>query len=256
MSEPTPHQQVTQAIKDYEARTLQLIEEVRQRLLVQLGSASAFGAERLADLLRTIDEAVIRFKDQFNQLLLQGTTELAALGSTIVASTLQQAEIVAVIPTVTVELLSTLGTTTLDLVTKIGDNLRRDLSVEVQLGVLGVKAPSDVINAIDQLLDAEGVNGYAARAETITRTEVGRAQSEASQASMETAVRQGARIQKQWLHSSVRNPRSAHVAASGQTRDVNESFIVNGVALRYPRDPQGPAAETINCRCVAVPIIR
>jgi hypothetical protein len=37
--------------------------------------------------------------------------------------------------------------------------------------------------------------------------------------------------------------------------DVDEAYIVGGHSLMFPRDPRGPAEETINCRCVSVPYV-
>ena len=37
--------------------------------------------------------------------------------------------------------------------------------------------------------------------------------------------------------------------AGGQVRGIDEPFIVGGAQLRYPGDPQGPARETVQCRC-------
>lgn len=60
-----------------------------------------------------------------------------------------------------------------------------------------------------------------------------------------------------WIHS--RGPgerRESHVAAESYYRQhpkpAGEPFIVNGVPLRYPRDPAGPAGEVINCQCLAI----
>ncbi len=60
-----------------------------------------------------------------------------------------------------------------------------------------------------------------------------------------------------WVHSrGVGERREAHVAAEAryrkQPKPINESFIINGVALSHPRDPNGPPAEVINCQCLAL----
>ncbi|MBM0201908.1 phage portal protein [Micromonospora sp. STR1s_5] len=43
--------------------------------------------------------------------------------------------------------------------------------------------------------------------------------------------------------------RSSHVDIDGQTRKVGQRFTVGAAALRFPRDPLGPAGEVIGCRC-------
>jgi hypothetical protein len=50
-----------------------------------------------------------------------------------------------------------------------------------------------------------------------------------------------------------------HMAMNQKTTDIGTPFIVPGVdgdeALMYPGDPEGSAANTINCRCTTVPVI-
>lgn len=47
--------------------------------------------------------------------------------------------------------------------------------------------------------------------------------------------------------------REAHDLADGRVVGVDELFIVNGVSLKFPRDPAGPPGETINCGCTTLP---
>ena len=42
---------------------------------------------------------------------------------------------------------------------------------------------------------------------------------------------------------------------NGQVRPINEPFDVSGEQLMYPGDPNGSAANTINCRCTELPVI-
>ena len=43
--------------------------------------------------------------------------------------------------------------------------------------------------------------------------------------------------------------RPDHSAADGQRVGLEESFIVGGELLRFPRDPDGSLAQIANCRC-------
>lgn len=92
---------------------------------------------------------------------------------------------------------------------------------------------------------------YAARAETIARTETFIAQMETLH---ETYRRNGVR-QKQWAAFIDDKTRDSHADANGQVRDFDEPFDVGGVQLMHPGDPSGPAAEIINCRCDELPVI-
>ena len=49
--------------------------------------------------------------------------------------------------------------------------------------------------------------------------------------------------------------RETHAEADGQVVPVDDVFIVGDDELEYPRDPGGSAEETINCRCVSVPVL-
>lgn len=65
------------------------------------------------------------------------------------------------------------------------------------------------------------------------------------------------RIRKVWFTMSDNRVRDSHQKVNGRSRFVDHrgwggrpgKFRVGGDMLRYPRDPQGSAGETINCRC-------
>lgn len=57
---------------------------------------------------------------------------------------------------------------------------------------------------------------------------------------------------KRWVSHHDRFVRPTHLAADGQSVPLSDPFIVGGAALMHPGDPDGPAQETANCRCVIV----
>lgn len=57
---------------------------------------------------------------------------------------------------------------------------------------------------------------------------------------------------KRWMTRYDSRVRETHAAVDRTTIELDASFIVGGSALGYPADPQGAAAETINCRCLLV----
>jgi len=59
-------------------------------------------------------------------------------------------------------------------------------------------------------------------------------------------------MQRVWVASNGERTRDTHRAADGQMVGMNDTFTVGGSELRYPGDPNGPAAEVINCRCAVV----
>lgn len=60
--------------------------------------------------------------------------------------------------------------------------------------------------------------------------------------------------EKTWRTVGDERVRSAHAAAEGQTKSLNEPFIVDGEALMFPGDTSlgASAGNVIGCRCVAI----
>lgn len=85
-----------------------------------------------------------------------------------------------------------------------------------------------------------------ARARVISRSETHAASQGANQAAAKAT---GLPMKKIWLASAGERTREEHADADGQTRRLDEPFIVGGEELDYPGDPSGSAGMTINCRC-------
>jgi len=88
----------------------------------------------------------------------------------------------------------------------------------------------------------------AGQALTIARTETARAYNEGR----DEAMTQSGVEETEWLTARDESVRDSHLI-DGETRRRGEPFS-NG--LRYPNDPLGAPGETINCRCVAIPVVR
>ena len=58
-------------------------------------------------------------------------------------------------------------------------------------------------------------------------------------------------ITKTWTALLDSKTRESHVEADGQTVGVNDFYNIGGFQALYPRDPNLPASESINCRCVS-----
>ena len=125
----------------------------------------------------------------------------------------------------------------------------RRVNTELGQVMLGVQTPSEAVTAIAERLGSDRRRGI-----TIVRTELGRAYAHAGQARMAQARRSLPGLRKQWRRSGKTHERPGHVAMDGQIRDVDEPYQTpDGVELLYPRDPRGPAGETINCGCQSLP---
>lgn len=98
------------------------------------------------------------------------------------------------------------------------------------------------------------------RSEVIGRTESVRMTRmgfrEAWRQNVEGGPLEGMEVRRYWSTSDDEKVRSSHRAAEDLNSDgvgVDEPFRMgSGARLMYPGDPNGPAAETINCRCVEI----
>ena len=126
---------------------------------------------------------------------------------------------------------------------------------ELTLGILGGKTPQEVATAIGKNLTDPGIfRSINLRAETITRMEMGRTFSIASQERMDQAAEHVEGLEKQWLHRGhPKVPRPSHLASEGQHVPVKQPFLIGGVPIMHPRDPGAGIEENIHCGCDSVP---
>lgn len=165
-----------------------------------------------------------------------------------------------------------------DLISGVGNESIAAIGRILRQSVLAQKTPLDAIREIGEmppfgrfdpktghwrgltdkeLRKAMEANGPFAkqfrRLESIVRTEVGRITQTANYLTLRELAQTDPRWQKEW--SAVRDSRTRpdHARADGQRQPVDQPFSVGGADMQYPHDPRGPAAETINCRCVLLP---
>jgi hypothetical protein len=110
---------------------------------------------------------------------------------------------------------------------------------------------------IDAMTDRYAANMSAWRSQTIARTEGLRAAHIGHQTMFQQAVDDGviagADLVQRWNHKKIgRHWRRGHARMHGQERAFGDAFVNpdSGEQLMHPLDPDAPAEETINCRCV------
>ena len=119
-----------------------------------------------------------------------------------------------------------------------------------QAAVLGV-SQEKIVKRIQKVT---GQAEYQAR--RIAQTERNRVQSQARDEALHDAAKMGITVTKTWS-ARMRNTRDSHAALNGTEIPENEKFhTIWGNELRYPGDPEAPAAEVINCFCVLVPDVK
>lgn len=117
--------------------------------------------------------------------------------------------------------------------------IRNALNTSLDLG-------ESIAEAADRLAQLPEFNRRRARMTALTEMLT------ASSVAQQESFRQSPAVTtKRWKHSGSKNnkPRPVHVALSGTTVPVEQTFDVNGYPAQYPRDVGLPAGERINCHC-------
>ena len=122
------------------------------------------------------------------------------------------------------------------------------------------QAVTDGLSVQDTMdkISGGGIRDPGYRARRVATTEVLRAHSVAQQ---ESFMQSPSVTQKMWRHSGFRAySRQNHIDMDGQTVGVNDLFTVYGADggvyyAEYPRDSALPPGESINCGCIAQPIV-
>lgn len=127
--------------------------------------------------------------------------------------------------------------------------LKKTITAEVSRGISTGMSFAQVAQQIKAQMvgvydDKPG--GALYRAMTIARTEGHRIQVQSGMDACYKAKDMGADVVKQWDSTLDGETRESHQAVDGEIRELDEPFS-NG--LMFPGDPDGEAAEVINCRC-------
>ena len=122
----------------------------------------------------------------------------------------------------------------------------------------GLENGSSIEEFTRAILDS-GIRDEHYKARRVAVTEVLRAHSVAQQ---EAFMQSPAVGEKMWKHTgSYRNdPRKNHIAMDGQRVPVDQPFELRGAKggthyPMYPRDPNLPPEESINCHCISQPVV-
>ena len=121
------------------------------------------------------------------------------------------------------------------------DLLKRKITAQVSRGI----STGMSYQQVAQQLAAYTNIGYN-NAVRIARTEGHRVQCQSSMDACYKAKEKGANVLKQWDATLDGRTRDSHARVHGEVRELDKPFS-NG--LMFPGDPDGAAAEVINCRC-------
>ena len=249
---------------------LALLTAARRRLSEELlavvpGAEDTWQAVHLRELRAAVDRVLMDFAERYN-LVLGGAMENAwesgaefaeqALGAGGVHLSFAQE--------LSREQLEVALTLRADLVRRVSTDAREGIARQVTLGVMGQKPTGTIMREVAAILRTQpdrttGRMGTVAdQAERIVRTEMGRTFSTANRLRGDEIAAGSPGLQHYWRSAHDLRTRSAHVLADqryapGGTPgpiSYQQPFMVGGEKMRYPHDPLGSAANTINCRCV------
>jgi uncharacterized protein with gpF-like domain len=93
------------------------------------------------------------------------------------------------------------------------------------------------------------------RAEVIARTEALRSVHQGTEEMYRQAIANGdltaEALSREWNTAKDERVRESHAPMNGQVQPFGQPFISGaGNSLNYPGDPEAPAEEVIQCRCV------
>lgn len=137
---------------------------------------------------------------------------------------------------------------------RLGDAIQVDETIRRQLKTVLAEELTRTPNAspvqVAAALRSEAnhvFNNAFARANTIARTEIG-----AVMGDYRLAIMQAEGVEKKrWSSAHDGHTRPTHAAADAEGPiPMSQAFASNG--LQRPHDPNGPAHEVCNCRCVLV----
>lgn len=140
-----------------------------------------------------------------------------------------------------------------------GATLAVNLTAQMQKRVASIIAaaeaadlsPDQLRRQIAKIIPALPGITVRTRAELIARTELHNAAMWAQEREALGLAERGAEMIKSWTATMDKRTRPHHRRANGQTKPLDQDFIVGGRRMSRPGDPKGGAHNCIRCRCVA-----
>ena len=251
--------QVGRLEREAEQRARLALEQVRQEVIAELRATppERFRTFFLRELQGSVDQRIAALEQRLKNEI---APKIQAALDTGRRSIQEPAAIFGVdVPLITLpqNLVDVVQGFTADLIKRISDETRARVNADIAASLLRGDSILDAARRIGHSMNAPATTfgAISTKAERIARTEVLRAYSIAQQASLRQMADYVPKLKKQWIATPDDRVRPSHEKANGQTRDWDEPFKVDGEELMYPRDPGGSAGNTINCRCVAVPVL-
>lgn len=246
------------------ARVLFLLEELHQQVLARIAAQPDPSSTMLLGLRRELEQLISQFESQLASSVSGYQVRSWDLADTAVSAQMAATSVHVGIVGVSTETLTIMQGYSATLIRGLTEEALRRINTEIQLASLGGRSFEDLVRNIGRNLDDPSIFGtIRARAETIARTEVGRAYELGSRVRGNQVAQTLPGLRKRWLHATgmmppgklpkgMYQPRASHVALHKVTIPWDAKFNVGGYEADGPMDPSLPARESINCKCTTV----
>ncbi len=234
------------------ARLQTLLDDTEAAIVKALADQpSEYELWRLGALREALADARVRLARDGNSIVATGLDDAFKAGADMVDAPLSAAgvDLSGVMPRIDLGALDATKDFMTGKMREVAADVIAAIDGDLVQVVAGVIAPSEAIKRVHSRLDTGGRK----RALTIVRTEVGGAFSAATQTRMEQASDHLPGLKKQWRRSGKIHSRMHHDLADGQIVDVDKPFVVGGREIAYPRAPDIPVGERVNCGCATLP---
>ena len=240
------------------------LDRLRRVVLAEIAAVApeTFDEYRLKQLEAMLQRAMVNFVNHYQTILTPAQLEAYELGAALASRPLQAAGLNVMTPQLSRRQIEALQGFQARLITNLTEDVIGEITTELRIGLLrGEGLPTIMARIAGRLTDAGPFASLALRAEAITRTEIGRIQAMATQASLEQTEKLVPDLMKSWNHSRNKGPdaRKGHIEADGQRVYIKDAFSVRPgpgypyEKMMFPRDPSATPRSTIQCGCVVTP---
>ena len=241
-------------VQQTEKEILKLLQSAQDEVISLLSkNSSVANIGRLAALKKEITRTVASFNVQAADTFTKKQEASWGLGKDLVTIPATWHGIIGTDPSISIAQLQMMKNFATDRIRNISTETINRINGVLAYGLIGAKSFSQMVDGVQQQMEGSPRR----RAITIVRTELPRAYSAAADETMKEVANRAppGTIQKEWRRSGKPTGRPNHSAADRQVRDVDQPFDLITISMMYPRDPNAPPGETINCGCFHTPKI-
>lgn len=244
----------TRIVNDTTAEIGRILQQAAARIVaIMANQPTDYQRWYLPQLMAEIERVLRENGADAGRLAADAQDATAAAGTGLIDGALAAAQIRVLVPRIASTQLLAMKSFLTEKIRGVTLAAANDINTRLGLVTLGTLSPFEAIKAVQSILG----ESTRQRATTIVHTELARGFSTASYERLAQAADLVPGLQKRWRKSGKLHPRVEHAAINNQVQDWNKPFVLHGgrVTMMYPHDPAAPAAETINCGCIMLPVV-